>query len=829
MFSSNGSQAGNDDVNYIENVFSTHLYTGNGTVQKINNGIQIGSGNAWTFDSDGINTGSFYAGKGRINTFTIEFHFVKSGGGDNQWAICTSQGFYTSNPNDGFLFGIYTTGGTPKISIAGTGFGGYGWSGSTTIADNTLYHVSINFNGTTLSVYLNGVLETTFEGTTTFSGAYALLDSFMIGGGLTETGATPYITFSGTIGPLSVYNSVQRTGNFTPPSLALPEVVGKGGLVWVKKRSAVQFNILQDTTRGAGYLFYSNATTASGYDAPSATTFTPTGFVTGSDSNVNEVSSLYTSWTFREQPKFFDVVSFTAPSSGSLTVNHNLGSAPGFIMLKGNNVESDWLIYHRSTGSGNYLSLNNSNGATSYPSIWANVTSTSFQVTAGVEVNANDTYIAYLFAHDAGGFGLTGTDNVISCGSFATDANGISSVTLGYEPQFLLVKRSTDTGDWLMFDSIRGMPNGSDSRYTRANTSAAEEASYRINLSATGFTTDQFSINSTFIYIAIRRGSMKIPTDATKVFTPVAYTGTNADYRLVNTGIVTDMVMARIRTASSTGGFYTADRLRANYFLGTKVTSAEATDADSFMTPTNGFGNSFSTMDGFGVGNDVTRQLNQSSTSQLAYAFKRAAGFFDEVCYTGTGNPITLSHSLGVAPELILYKSRSNTYSWIVQSSALSSVTDSYLILNGANAEGSISDVWRTPTATTFGVALSGNFSEANYSGATYVSYLFATCAGVSKVGSYTGTGTLTTINCGFAGGARFVLIKQIDSTGSWYVWDTSRGMISGTNPELVLDGTVAETNANSVYTIATGFQLLASPNAPVNTSGGSYIFLAIA
>jgi hypothetical protein len=68
--------------------------------------------------------------------------------------------------------------------------------------------------------------------------------------------------------------------------------------------------------------------------------------------------------------------------------------------------------------------------------------------------------------------------------------------------------------------------------------------------------------------------------------------------------------------------------------------------------------------------------------------------------------------------------------------------------------------------------------SSINDTGQTYIAYLFATLAGVSKVGSYTGTGTTLSIDCGFTAGARFVLIKRTDSTGDWYVWDTARGII---------------------------------------------------
>jgi len=143
-------------------------------------------------------------------------------------------------------------------------------------------------------------------------------------------------------------------------------------------------------------------------------------------------------------------------------------------------------------------------------------------------------------------------------------------------------------------------------------------------------------------------------------------------------------------------------------------------------------------------------------------------------------------------------------------------------------AASAFSGIWNdtAPTSTQFTL---GNYVQVNQSGATYVAYLFATCPGVSKVGSYTGNATLTTINCGFTGGARFVLIKRTNTSGSWFVWDTARGMVSGTDPALYLNSTSAEYNANSVYSIATGFQLLASPAEAINNSGDTYIFLAIA
>jgi hypothetical protein len=107
---------------------------------------------------------------------------------------------------------------------------------------------------------------------------------------------------------------------------------------------------------------------------------------------------------------------------------------------------------------------------------------------------------------------------------------------------------------------------------------------------------------------------------------------------------------------------------------------------------------------------------------------------------------------------------------------------------------------------------------------------MFATCPGVSKVGTYTGTGTTQQINCGFSAGARLVLIKRTDSTGGWYVWDSARGIVAGDDPYLLLNSTAAEvTNTDYVDTYSAGFEISSTAPADINANGGAFIFLAIA
>ena len=131
------------------------------------------------------------------------------------------------------------------------------------------------------------------------------------------------------------------------------------------------------------------------------------------------------------------------------------------------------------------------------------------------------------------------------------------------------------------------------------------------------------------------------------------------------------------------------------------------------------------------------------------------------------------------------------------------------------------------PTSTNIYLSNSGSM---NTSGNAQVAYLFASCPNVSKVGTYTGNGTTQTINCGFTGGARFVLIKCTSATGDWYVYDTARGMTTLTDPYLLINSSAAETaTLGSVTTVSTGFALNAAILAAINTSSATYIFLAIA
>jgi len=597
----------------------------------------------------------------------------------------------------------------------------------------------------------------------------------------------------------------------------------KGGLVWSKPRAVAGENhILVDSARGLNKYLSSDLTSAQG-TMGTPYVFNTNGF-TSANGNfwANGVSLV--DWTFRKAPKFFDVVTYSGSNSNQ-TISHNLGSAPGCIIIKNTTGTAGWAVYHRSLTNPNQyrLFLNTTAAEDNYGANFIyNVTSTSFDVAGGsgfINISGSS-FVAYLFAHNAGGFGLTGTDNVISCGSFTTDGSAAATVNLGYEPQWILYRR-IDTGSWLIADNMRGNTANasSNTNYLLANTSGAEANTTWLFPTATGFTGTNGITDTTFIYIAIRRGPMKVPTLGTSVFSPVARTGTGATANVTGVGFAPDFLISKNRTSSFQG--LVVDKLRgSSQRIMPDATNAEDSQPDAVTA---------FLMDGISVGTDGTGAINYAGggDTYITYFFRRATSFFDEVCYTGSSSTQTVTHNLGVAPELIIVKKRSGgtARGWAVYPND----PLKRLILN-SNVAASFDASYWNDTAATSSVFTVASSDAVNGSGFTFVAYLFATTAGVSKVGSYTGNGSSQTINCGFTGGARFVLIKKSSGTGDWMVADSARGIVSGNDPYLELNNTNAEvTGEDWLDTDSTGFVVNEVSGSNANTNGATYIFLAIA
>jgi hypothetical protein len=656
------------------------------------------------------------------------------------------------------------------------------------------------------------------------------------------SGAASYDAFGGGVPVVPTYiEDVFNTYLYTGTSAGTQtftngiDLSAKGGLVWSKKRDgAAQEHYLADSNSSWSKVLSSNSTgigyTIANWVVPLSNGFT---LKVGDFLNPAETG---VSWTFRKQPKFFDVVTYTGNDVFDRVISHNLGAVPAVIIIKCTSSATDWVV--RTTvidGSMDllYLNLTNAKTDSSVSNTWS---SSTFTVGASAADNqTGQTYVAYLFASNAGGFGLTGTDNVISCGSFTTDGSGNFSVNLGYEPQWVMIKSTNNTGvsaaqqNWIIMDSMRGFltQSGNGARL-RANTSEAESTTNDFGPTATGFESlGNMSASAPFIYIAIRRGPMKVPTSGTSVYNNLANrVGTSATATISGVGFPVDLMLPFNETSGSSKPF--VDRLRgATKYLLPPYSNAEQTNTDVVT--------SFASNDGVIVGADSLDVINNYYNASRRYAasfFRRAPSVFDIVCYTGNGaGSNAKTHNLTVAPELLIIKNRSSSGSgdWFTfHTFTVSNFKKQLLDTTDAQTNysyGSFLDA--QPSSTTFTV---NSGAGCNESGTTYVAYLFATCAGVSKVGLYTGTGALQTVNCGFTSGARFILIKRTDSTGDWYMYDSARGISASSDPYLILNTTgTSELGTNYVDTDSTGFKVTAAAPAALNANGGSFIFLAIA
>jgi hypothetical protein len=617
----------------------------------------------------------------------------------------------------------------------------------------------------------------------------------------------------------------------------------EGGLVWVKVRDTAVNHNLSDTERGASFTLHSNSTQED-TEYPNSpaygniTSFNTDGFTLGADTSGaayrNDSSHEYVSWTFRKAPKFFDVVTYNG-NSGTNVISHNLGSTPGCMFIKctsssaPSGTTSQWMVYHRglSSPTAQALYLNSTTTAQGYGTGLFGVSDTTFTLNNTNETNdTGNSYVAYLFAHNDGdgGFGPNGDQDIIKCGSYT--GNGSSTgpeIDLGFEPQWLIVKEASNANSWFIIDAMRGIISNGDDNTLRANTNGAEGQSIGngVRLTATGFKVENSSTgtnrnNSTYIYIAIRRGPMAVPESATDVFAMDFLGATSPNPPAYNSsGWPVDMgIQASVGAVNSN---VNSARLIQGTFLRTDSTQAETGNTQY----------AFDFQDGW-------RDSTAVSNNYLGYMWRRAPNFFDVVAYTGTGSARTIDHNLGVKPDMMWFKKRNSTSNWAVWHKDLTSTTNGYILLDQPLAEGTLSTAWNgtEPTASNFSL---GTWSQVNQSSSTFICYLFASLNGVSKVGTYSGnggtsvTGTGQNIDCGFSSGARFVIIKALNADDHWFVYDTTRGIVAGNDATLFLNLTSAQsTTSDEIDPLNSGFTIL-NGNNQLNRTGRDYIFYAIA
>jgi len=835
----------------VDEVFSTFLYEGNGANRVIENGIALGnsfSSGSGSFSGTSANNGTrvniptsanFNFGTG---DFTIEaFIYLKTSKNYHNFydQRTPTQDSTTNSPiiyidsNNYIIFYVGGSGrayssalslgvwyhvavtrasGSTKMFLNGTQQGN-AYSDSLTYvqpASDFSFGGSLEQNSYNLDGFISNlrVVKGTAIYTSNFTAPTADLTAVSGTSLLTAQGSTPFVDNSGNSVALTLNNSPVASdfGPFTGTG-------GEGGLVWIKDRDAGFGHNLFDTARGVGKYINSDGTAAEATDTTRLSSFTTSGFSLGSQGSVNTNNNSLVSWTWRKAPKFFDVVTYTGNGSSGHSISHSLGSVPGMIIVKNLDDGSlGWRVWHRSLTNPYSLSLNSTGAANSDAGYFTTTdpTSSVFYVGDSGWVNQNNSnFIAYLFAHNNndGKFGPDSDQDIIKCGSYS--GNGSTTGVfqdLGFEPQWIMFKLSNATDPWVMLDNMRGVSGaGSNDPRLQANSDVAEAGGEIMQFNATGFTplTADAKVNGSgksYVYMAIRRGPLAAPDDATKVFGMQDYTG-GGDGPV--TGFVTDMSILGQR-AGGNDKFYVGSRLTGTKALNTTSTAAEANQANQI----------FDRMDGAWNGNVSTYML---------WGWKRAPSYFDVVCHNTGSSATQIKHNLGVTPELAIYRNRSGD-DWNVIS-----VANGVVKLNSTDA------AFGSGNGTYLDKSYGANASATHINGAgltgnnvDLIIYLFASLSGISKIGVYTGNGSSQNIDCGFSSGARFVLIKRTDTSEGWKVHDSVRGIVAGDDPFLELNNTNAENSSfDLVDPYSGGFAV--NNYAGWNASGGTYLFYAIA
>ena len=198
------------------------------------------------------------------------------------------------------------------------------------------------------------------------------------------------------------------------------------------------------------------------------------------------------------------IVSYTGSGSNA-TIGHGLSSAPEMVIIKKRNVDTAWMVYNHTVGNDRFLYLSGTNAQTGTDSsYWNNTTPSNSVVSLGTyhrNNTVNEPYIAYCW-HSVTGYSKIGsyTGNGSSTGT---------SVTTGFAPAFVMLKRTDSTAGWHMYDNVRKAENPRDLRLL-ANTSDAEwdsNGGVDVDFNSTGFQlkTSDGAVNAsggTYIYMA---------------------------------------------------------------------------------------------------------------------------------------------------------------------------------------------------------------------------------------------------------------------------------------------------------------------------------------
>ena len=302
-------------------------------------------------------------------------------------------------------------------------------------------------------------------------------------------------------------NTVTYTANRTARSIT--GVGFQPDWVWIKSRDAGQDHAKFDAVRGVHKSLKSNSNFQEQNFSNTLTSFDSDGFSLGNDSNVGNVNYAQVShvaWNWfaggstvtntngnissqvrASTTAGISIVGYSGNGSNGQTVGHGLGVAPDAIIVKCRTANQNWRVWHRSlaTDGSKRLILDQTNSSENAGFLNDTApTSTVFTLGNSDEAwnESGDTYIAYVFS---------GVEGFSKFGSYTGNGNSDGAfVFTGFRPAWIMVKRSSDTEDWAVWDSHRDSgfnPNGFLLRPNSTSSEGGNESAHQIDILSNGF------------------------------------------------------------------------------------------------------------------------------------------------------------------------------------------------------------------------------------------------------------------------------------------------------------------------------------------------------